>query len=234
MKKLYVVIIMCVVSMLGLFFLGREAYAYYRYHHVQRNITKADIDKINLDGYNKLMIVAHPDDETIWAGAHLIKDDYFVVCMTNKSNKVRNAEFHKAIEFSNDRCMMLDYPDKIFNQRSDWDNIETNIKADVKTLVEYKNWDCIVTHNKDGEYGHQHHKSLNKFVTHVVEDENQLDKLQYFGKFYEKKDFEANKDKLIPIDENLLKKKKEMLKVYKSQSFIEGRYGHMYGYEHKF
>ena len=28
-----------------------------------------------------LMIVAHPDDETLWGGAHLIEDNYYVVCV---------------------------------------------------------------------------------------------------------------------------------------------------------
>jgi len=224
---------MTLVFLVASFFLGREVYAYYRYHNVT-GIKKADLDKIDLNGYNKLMIVAHPDDETLWGGAHLIKDDYLVVCFSNRSNSTRNKEFSKAMEYSNDRYLMLDYPDKIFNKRSKWENVEKNIKADVKTLIEYKNWDCIVTHNKDGEYGHQHHKSLNKYVTQVVEDENQLDKLKYFGKFYKKRDFEENKDKLLPISDQLLEKKKEMLKVYKSQGFIEKNYGHMYGYEFEF
>ena len=30
-----------------------------------------------------LMIVAHPDDETIWGGSHLLKGHYLVVCLTN-------------------------------------------------------------------------------------------------------------------------------------------------------
>ena len=35
-----------------------------------------DYSKIDLGDYNKLMIVAHPDDEILWGGAHLIEDNY--------------------------------------------------------------------------------------------------------------------------------------------------------------
>lgn len=36
-----------------------------------------------------LMIVAHPDDETIWGGSHLINGNYTVLCITNGNNKKR-------------------------------------------------------------------------------------------------------------------------------------------------
>lgn len=40
-----------------------------------------------LDDYDSLMVVAHPDDETIWGGAHLLKGKYVVVCITNGNNR---------------------------------------------------------------------------------------------------------------------------------------------------
>ena len=42
-----------------------------------------------LDDYDSLMVVAHPDDETIWGGAHLLKGKYVVVCITNGNNRTR-------------------------------------------------------------------------------------------------------------------------------------------------
>ena len=47
----------------------------------------------SLSGVNKLMVVAHPDDELLWGGLHLIDDDYLVVCITCGPNKVRVNEF---------------------------------------------------------------------------------------------------------------------------------------------
>ena len=47
-----------------------------------------------------IMIVAHPDDETLWERAYLMKDGYYVICLTNKYNSKRqniftNNEFYK-------------------------------------------------------------------------------------------------------------------------------------------
>ena len=44
--------------------------------------TNKSIENLKLKDTHKLMIVAHPDDETIWGGAELLKDNYLVVCIT--------------------------------------------------------------------------------------------------------------------------------------------------------
>ena len=46
-------------------------------------ISNNTLNQYNASQYKKLMIVAHPDDETLWGGANLFKDRYFVVCLTN-------------------------------------------------------------------------------------------------------------------------------------------------------
>ena len=35
------------------------------------------LDKLNLSGVDRIMIVAHPDDESLWGGAHLAQHRYF-------------------------------------------------------------------------------------------------------------------------------------------------------------
>ena len=46
-------------------------------------ISNYTLNRYNAKQYKKLMIVAHPDDETLWGGANLFKDRYFVVCLKN-------------------------------------------------------------------------------------------------------------------------------------------------------
>lgn len=44
--------------------------------------------------------------------------------------------------------------------------------------MNYRNWSKIVTHNPDGEYGHQHHKKTDELVTAVShENAEHYDKL---------------------------------------------------------
>ena len=189
---------------------------------------KQQLKKLDLENINKVMIVAHPDDESIWGGAHLLQDNYLVVCVTCGGNSTRVNEINKAMDYTKDKVIMLDYPDKVWNKRSDWKAEKAQIKQDIKAILKYKNWDQVVTHNPDGEYGHQHHKMTSKIVTDVY---GAQDNLYYFGKYYTKKSL--NKlDKETTIDRNILKQKtKDLLPIYKSQGFIDEKFGHMYPFE---
>lgn len=42
---------------------------------------------MNLSGIDKVMVVAHPDDETLWGGMHLLKNKYLVICLTNANTR---------------------------------------------------------------------------------------------------------------------------------------------------
>ena len=195
-------------------------------------IKKTDINNLNLSNINNLMIVAHPDDETIWGGAHLLKDNYLVVCITCGTNRTRVEEFKKALAISNDSYVMLGYPDKKNNQRDDWSLSYNNIKKDLEKIIKLKNWDIIVTHNIDGEYGHIHHKMTHSIVKSIYENNNINSSLYFFGKYYKKTDIGLYKDQLVPesLEYKNIKINK-MIKVYKSQSFITDYFGHMFDYE---
>ena len=129
----------------------------------------------------KLMIVAHPDDEVLWGLSELVNDKYFVVCITCGSRYDRVKEFERVMKYLNTDYIMLDYPDKVNGERSDWKSEYSSITNDLKRIITYKKWDKVVTHNKEGEYGHIHHKMTNKIVTGIS-----TDNLYYFGKYYRK------------------------------------------------
>ena len=44
------------------------------------------------------MIFSYPDDETLWGGANLYKDRYFLVCLANGFNLKKANDFKKIIE----------------------------------------------------------------------------------------------------------------------------------------
>ena len=46
------------------------------------------------------MIVAHPDDEMLWGGAHLLNGNYLVVCITCGRSKTRDKEFKEVGEYT--------------------------------------------------------------------------------------------------------------------------------------
>lgn len=160
----------------------------------------------------KVMIVAHPDDETLWGSSALYHDKYLVVCITCGERKDRVKEFEKVMLLTNDDYIMLGYPDLVKGKKSDWSKEWDAINRDIQTILNAKNWDVIVTHNPDGEYGHIHHKMTNKIVTSHADH----DRLTYFGRFYWGKI--PNKDTLYRLTEDEFAFKKNVLiSEYKTQ-----------------
>lgn len=178
---------------------------------------------------NKLMIVAHPDDETLWGGMHLIEDDYAVICVTCGVVKKRELEFANVMDYSNEEYAMLGHTDLKNGYISDWTDEYQDIEKELTKIIDSKNWDIIVTHNPNGEYGHKHHRKINKIVTSNTNDKN---KLYYFGKFYTQNDI-GNIDSSTAFTGERLNKKIGMLKLYPSQGLPDTnpRYYQMYPYE---
>jgi len=195
--------------------------------HVTHNI-HPDFNKVDIKNVDKLMIVAHPDDDILWGGAHLIEDDYLVVCVTCGVVRERVLEFNKVMHATNDKYIMLGYPDKTNGKRDNWNSVYKDITKDLKEIIELKDWDLIVTHNPEGEYGHQHHKMTNAIVTSVTTNK---DKLYYFGHYYNKETIKSHYSELKPMSDDLLEKKKKYIWMYESQYFIRTMFNQMFPYE---
>lgn len=113
------------------------------------------------------MIIAHPDDDLLWGGGNMIQEikelketgnNYFVVCLTNGSYDSRARDFNSAMNDIGAKHVILRYPDLYRRHQVAWDHYTNYITQDIRRVMNYRNWSKIVTHNPDGEYGHQHHK----------------------------------------------------------------------------
>lgn len=179
----------------------------------------------------KLMIVAHPDDEILWGGGHLMSGDYLVVCVTNGRNKKRSQEFKNVIKESGNNFLILEYPDKIAGEKDDWRNVWDKIYSDLEKIIKMKNWEEIVVHNTEGEYGHLHHKNLHFMVTDIYDKYNIKCPLYCFGKYYKNKNIDLYKDKLVPLSDKEYKFKKKLAEMYVSQQKTIQKLWHMSRYE---
>lgn len=199
--------------------------------NVKTQLTKNQdlFDKINFSNYQNIMIVAHPDDETIWGGVHLLQDDYLVICLTNKNNHTRAKEFYKVMNQSHNTGIILDYPDKTNGRRNNWKKVYHEIEADLNYILSNHSFSTIVTHNPKGEYGHEHHKMTSSIVTCIVKDLNITNSLNYFGRYYKKS------SPILPLkhiyDDNLLKQKNQLISNYSSQKNVCNNLSHMFPYE---
>lgn len=193
------------------------------------HVTAADLDELQLEGYNKVMFVAHPDDELLWGGAHLLEDNYLVVCITRGNDPVRKAEFEAVMEATGDKYLILSYPDKIGPRRSDWKFWREDIEADIAAVLQYKQWELVVTHNEKGEYGHQHHIMTHESVEKEYDKTGCQAELYWFGQYYV--DDQVPYD-LQEMDKSVYNQKREIAKLYQSQRSTIRKLYHMLPYEH--
>ncbi len=191
-------------------------------------VTKERLDGLNLDGYNKLMIVAHPDDEFIWGGGHLLSDDYLVVVLTGDKNVTRHAEFDAMMASTGNRGLMLGYPDKVAGRRSNWTFLKDNVTDDLKTVLAYKDWELVVTHNPDGEYGHQHHVYTSQLTGKAYDELGCTFDFYYFGQYYKKDEVPSA---LESISDELFEAKKDLAPIYESQTDTVNKLYHMLSHE---
>lgn len=110
------------------------------------------------------IIVAHPDDETLWAGGTILSNptwQCFIVCLCRKSDADRAPKFYKALKVLKSEGIMGDLDDG-----SDQNPLsEEDVEQTILDLLPQKPFDLIITHNPSGEYTkHLRHEEVSKAV----------------------------------------------------------------------
>lgn len=182
------------------------------------------------DKLKRIMIVAHPDDESIFGGLHLLKHKYFIVVVTNGNNPIRKAEFQHMLKVTRNDGVILSYPDKTNGKRDNWKTSYSNIYQTLESYLTKVHYDKIVTHNKTGEYGHIHHKMVHRLVTDICEHHQLTHNLYYFGKYYRPNQISKAKHRMS--NANYEAKYQMIENVYPSQKTVVKHLMHILPYEH--
>lgn len=118
-----------------------------------------------------LVVVAHPDDETIWMGGTILKNreewDLTIVCLCRGGDVDRSPKFKKVCEMFGAKCFISDLDDA---EDGDYKKIsEREIIERIKKFAD-KDYDIVFTHGVNGEYGHVRHIEVHNSVEKMIKD----------------------------------------------------------------
>jgi len=116
-----------------------------------------------------LVIVAHPDDETIWMGGKILHEkdwEWTILALCRKDDPNRKPKFFKACKELNARAFISDMDDE--NIEEDLPSLDEVVKR-VEPIAMDKSFDVVYTHGSNGEYRHKRHVETHNAVVKMVE-----------------------------------------------------------------
>jgi LmbE family N-acetylglucosaminyl deacetylase len=117
-----------------------------------------------MDEKRVALIVAHPDDETLWAGGTILSNPQwkcFIVCLCRGSDTERSSKFYKALNILKSEGVMGDLDDGPDQNPLD----EKEVELAILDLLPPDHYDLIISHNPSGEYTrHIRHEEVSKAV----------------------------------------------------------------------
>lgn len=116
---------------------------------------------------SKLMVVAHPDDETFWGGATLAREEgWGVLCLTHRESRARRRAFESSMELLGAQGVILDMPDRKEHPPAAEDLAW--LQEILSGVLSSGRISIVLTHGPDGEYGHPFHKAISSTMTQLV------------------------------------------------------------------
>ena len=130
------------------------------------------------------LIIAHPDDEVLWAGGVILNNPQWslsIISLCRKNDEDRSTKFYKVLKILNAQGIMGNLDDEPEQKPLNTTEVEQNILD----LLPKKHFDLIITHSPQGEYTkHLRHEEIGQAVI-MLWNENKIDTNELWAFAYE-------------------------------------------------
>jgi len=108
------------------------------------------------------MMVAHPDDESIFGFSDLLANRCTVICLTQRRLAKRKAQFEEILSLTGSSGVILDY-----SHKDPWDVTDEGFYNAVSYHIK-GSYDVVISHGADGEYGEPEHVRTHSIARYVA------------------------------------------------------------------
>lgn len=166
------------------------------------------------------VVVAHPDDETLWAGGTILSHpgkDWNIFSLTRAGDDDRANRFHKALFYYGALGVMGDMDDGKEQEPLNADEVKETVLG---LIGKERSFDLIITHGPKGEYTrHRRHEEVSSCVTDLwLGNKIHTEKLWLFayedgsGKHYPRPE---NRAQLFQLPDRIWNRKRHLIeKIY--------------------